>query len=60
MMVASGMRYRFAISIDGHDWKEIGQDINGTYLEGGRVALIVEGTKGASARFESLKIELSH
>jgi len=59
MKVTGGRRYRFDVSVDGYNWSEIGKDISGSYLEGGRIALTVGGTKGASARFESLKIEPS-
>jgi xylan 1,4-beta-xylosidase len=59
MTVADGAHYRFAFSVDGREWKEIGVEINGSYLEGVHISLTVGGTEGASARFESMQIEPS-
>jgi beta-xylosidase len=59
MTVADGARYRFAFSVNGREWKEIGGEINGSYLEEAHISLTVGGTKGASARFESMRIEPS-
>lgn len=57
MTVAGGARYRFAFSADGRAWTKAGEDVNGSYLEGARVALTAGGTAGASARFESIEIK---
>lgn len=56
MKVEDGSNYRFAYSLDGREWKEVGNGVNGSYLEGVRVALTVGGTEGASAKFEWLRI----
>jgi xylan 1,4-beta-xylosidase len=56
MRVKDGSSYRFAYSPDGREWKEIGDGINGAYLEGIRVALTAGGAEGASAKFEWLRI----
>jgi len=55
-----GHLFRFAISTDGINWKDVGPELNGDYLppwdRGLRVALTVGGTAGAAARFRSLRI----
>jgi xylan 1,4-beta-xylosidase len=56
MTVADGARYRFAFSVDGHEWREMGGEINGSYLEGVRISLTAGGTEGAAARFESMQV----
>jgi beta-xylosidase len=56
MTVTAGARYRFAFSVDGREWRELGGEINGSYLEGVRISLTVGGAAGASARFESMQI----
>lgn len=56
MKVTDGYNYRFAYSIDGRDWKEIGEAVSGGYLEGVRIALTVGGVEGASAKFEWLRV----
>jgi hypothetical protein len=60
LSAAGGSRYRFAVSRDGRDWKEIGDKTEGDYLppwdRAVRVALTVGGADGAIARFESLRI----
>jgi beta-xylosidase len=61
MTVREGHLYRFAASSDGRTWKEIGDEIDGSYLppwdRGVRVALVAGGARGVAARFESLRIE---
>ena len=57
MTVKDGSLYRFALSSDGRDWKEIEEDINGSFMEAVRVALTAGGSPGATARFEWLRIE---
>jgi beta-xylosidase len=59
MSVTGGARYRFAFSVDGREWRELGGEINGGYLEGVRVSLTVGGTEGAEAKFESMEIKPS-
>ena len=56
MRVTEGWRYRFAYSSDGRDWKELEGEINGSFLEGVRVALTAGGYAGATATFEWLRI----
>ncbi|HEX8492091.1 MAG TPA: family 43 glycosylhydrolase [Pyrinomonadaceae bacterium] len=57
MNVSEGWRYRFAFSSDGREWKEFDDEINGSFLEGVRVALTAGGSAGATARFEWLRIK---
>jgi hypothetical protein len=55
-----GHRFRFAMSANGRDWKNIGEEMEGDYLppwdRGVRVALTGGGTEGTVARFGSLRI----
>jgi beta-xylosidase len=57
-----GHRFQFAISSDGGDWKNVGQDIDveGNYLppwdRGVRVALTVGGAENALGKFDWLRI----
>ncbi|HEY0547352.1 MAG TPA: family 43 glycosylhydrolase [Pyrinomonadaceae bacterium] len=55
-----GHLFRFAVSIDGRSWREVGQEVDGSYLppwdRGVRVALVAGGTANAVARFGSLRI----
>jgi beta-xylosidase len=63
MRVREGHRYRFAISRDGRDWQNVGDEVDGQYLppwdRGVRVALTAGGTRGAMGRFGFLRIEPS-
>ena len=56
MSVTEGWRYRFAYSTDGRDWKELEGEINGSFLEGVRVALTAGGGEGAAGNFEWLRV----
>lgn len=56
MTVRDGHDYRFAYSVDGREWKEIGGPVSGGYLEGVRIALTVGGVEGASGKFEWLRV----
>jgi xylan 1,4-beta-xylosidase len=56
MTVTDGYGYTFAYSLDGKEWKDAGEEISGSYLEGVRVALTVGGAEGAVAKFEWLRI----
>ncbi|HEX8747551.1 MAG TPA: family 43 glycosylhydrolase [Pyrinomonadaceae bacterium] len=56
MTVKDGYDYRFAYSIDGREWKDIGGGVSGGYLEGVRIALTVGGAEGASGKFEWLRV----
>ena len=56
MAVTNGSRYRFAFSTDGRVWKEAGEEVDGSFLEGAHIALTAGGIKGASARFDWIRI----
>jgi hypothetical protein len=56
MSVTRGSHYRFAFSSDGSDWKEIDDELNGSFLEGVRIALTTGGVAGATAKFEWLRV----
>jgi xylan 1,4-beta-xylosidase len=56
MTVHRGAHYRFAYSTDEREWKDPGEEIDGSFLEGVRVSLTVGGSKGASAKFEWIRI----
>ncbi|MDY7231016.1 family 43 glycosylhydrolase [Hyalangium rubrum] len=60
MVGKSGYLFRFAVSSNGTDWTNVGDEVNGEYLppwdRGIRVALTSGGIAGASARFDSLRI----
>lgn len=56
-----GERLRFAFSVDGKSWEDIGQEADGSYLPpwdlAVRVALTCSGPPGSSAEFDWLRIE---
>jgi xylan 1,4-beta-xylosidase len=56
MRVKGGSHYRFSFSGDGREWKDAGEEIDGSFLEGARISLTAGGVKGASARFEWFRI----
>ena len=60
MTATGGHRFRFAASANGRDWKNVGEELEGSYLppwdRGVRVALTSGGAEGASARFDWLRI----
>jgi hypothetical protein len=59
--VRDGLFYSFAVSGDGRNFRNVGNEQNGDYLppwdRGVRVALTVGGAENASARFGFLRIE---
>jgi xylan 1,4-beta-xylosidase len=61
MIVSQGHLYRFAVSADGHNWTDVGAEIDGSYLppwdRGVRVALVAGGARGMTARFDWFRIE---
>jgi xylan 1,4-beta-xylosidase len=61
MRAREGRRYRFSVSKDGRNWKDVGDEVDGDYLppwdRGVRVALVAGGARGATARFGFLRIE---
>ncbi|MDT7688877.1 MAG: xylan 1,4-beta-xylosidase [Acidobacteriota bacterium] len=64
MTAREGHLYRFAVSDDGRTWKDVGEEIDGSYLppwdRGVRVALVAGGARGVVAgRFGFLCIEPS-
>jgi hypothetical protein len=58
MTVTGGSHYRFAFSSDGREWTDAGEEINGSFLEGVRISLTAGGIKGASAKFEWIRIKI--
>jgi beta-xylosidase len=48
-----GYLFRFAVSADGRDWKDVGEQVNGSHLEAVRIALTAGGASGAVAKFDS-------
>jgi xylan 1,4-beta-xylosidase len=63
MIAHAGHLYRFAVSVDGRSWKDVGEELNGSYLppwdRGVRVALVSGGARNAAARFAFLRIDPS-
>jgi beta-xylosidase len=61
MTAAEGSRYRFATSVDGVDWRTLGEEAEGGYLPPWdlaiRVALTVSGPTGSEAQFDWLRVE---
>jgi beta-xylosidase len=41
-----GYLFRFAVSANGRDWREVGEEVNGSHLEAIRIALTAGGAKG--------------
>jgi beta-xylosidase len=57
MTAKDGESYRFSFSADGRAWKDLGGPVDGSYIEGARVALTAGGTTpGASAKFDWIRI----
>lgn len=57
MTATDGESYRFAYSADGRAWKELGGPVDGSYIEGARVALTAGGAQpGAAAKFDWVRI----
>jgi xylan 1,4-beta-xylosidase len=64
MTAREGHLYRFAVSDDGRTWKDVGEEMDGSFLppwdRGVRVALVAGGARGGVAvRFGYLRIEPS-
>jgi beta-xylosidase len=71
MTAREGHLYRFAVSCEGRGWVDVGkmfggdagEEFEGDYLppwdRGVRVALVAGGGRGATARFDSLRVEPS-
>jgi beta-xylosidase len=57
MTVEAGETYRFAFSGDGRRWTELGGAVNGSHVEGARVALTAAG---GAARFDWVRIKSSN
>lgn len=61
MTARDGHKFRFAKSLDGKKWQQIGTEIDGVFLppwdRGVRVALVSGGAANANARFGFLRIE---
>ncbi len=62
MTARDGRRYRFAVSTDNRNWRDVGDEVDGSYLppwdRGVRVALTSGGARQA-ARFDWLRISPS-
>jgi xylan 1,4-beta-xylosidase len=57
MTAEGGESYRFAFSADGRAWTQLGGEVNGSHVEGARVALTAGGrAPGASAAFDWVQI----
>lgn len=57
MSVREAWRFRFALSLDGREWQDVGEEVSGSYLEPVNIALTSGGAKDAQARFEWVRIE---
>ncbi|MDQ6652986.1 MAG: family 43 glycosylhydrolase [Acidobacteriota bacterium] len=57
MNASDGEKYDFAYSSDGRNWQQLGQPVDGSYIEGAHVALTVGGPVHSVARFDWLRIE---
>jgi hypothetical protein len=55
MIVTGGEQFRFAYSVNGRDWTDLGGTVAGSHVEGAHVALTAGGTT-AGARFDWFKI----
>jgi xylan 1,4-beta-xylosidase len=53
MTVTNGEQFRFSFSTNGRDWKELGETVHGSHVEGAHIALVAGG---AGARFDWMKI----
>jgi beta-xylosidase len=56
LTASDGYLFRFAFSSDGRDWKNVGEQVNGSHLEAIRIALTAGGAKEAVASFDSFRI----
>ena len=63
MTAREGHLYRFAVSDDGRTWKDVGDEVDGSFLppwdRGVRVALVAGGARGMPLNFDFLRIEPS-
>jgi hypothetical protein len=56
MTAEGGEQYHFAFSLDGRKWTELGGPVNGSHVEGARVALTAAG---GAAHFDWVRIKSS-
>ncbi|MGB9181907.1 MAG: family 43 glycosylhydrolase [Pyrinomonadaceae bacterium] len=56
MSVRQAWRFRFALSLDGREWQEVGEEVSGSYLEPVNIALTSGGAENAQAKFEWVRI----
>ncbi|HYP26257.1 MAG TPA: family 43 glycosylhydrolase [Blastocatellia bacterium] len=60
MTAAGGNKFRFALSPDGRNWTDVGDELDGSFLppwdRGVRVALTAGGSAQASGKFDLLRI----
>jgi beta-xylosidase len=61
LTAAEGFRLRFSMSVDGREWTDVGEAVEGRDLppwdRAVRIALTVGGVKGATARFDWFRME---
>ena len=61
MTAREGHFYRFALSANGRDWTDVGEELDGSYLppwdRGVRVALVAGGAAGPAARFAYMRVQ---
>jgi xylan 1,4-beta-xylosidase len=61
MRAREGHLFRFAVSNDGRSWRDVGDELDGSYLppwdRGVRVAIVAGGRGGAGVRFGFMRIE---
>ena len=56
MTAQDGELYRFAYSTNGRDWNDLGEPVNGNYIEGAHAALTASG-ETTIARFDWFRIK---
>lgn len=61
MVATRGRRFQFAYSVDGREWRSLGEETEGGYLPpwdlAVRVALVVGGAPAVEGRFDRVRIE---
>lgn len=56
MTARDGAKFNFAFSRDGNDWQELGENLDGSYMEPVRIALSSGGKENAAAKFEWVRV----
>lgn len=58
LKAADGEVFRFAFSTDGKNWRDLGEAVSASYIEGARIALVYNGkTSNPDMRFDWLRVE---